>query len=131
MYDLGTGVEAIVVWIGDLVDTLRVELTALIRDGPPAAFKELINLAVTDFTAAPVDTSTVPAAESVPTGETVPTGDGTLLDLDILSSSSVLLPVKTGNANAIEKAVAGLNGDVSLSHPSSSHAVTFFFYWER
>lgn len=109
--------------MGDLMDKLRVDLTALTRDSLHEVRNELVDLAVEEFTDTSVNTSAAPGSESVSTGEVVLTRGSTLMDLDIVSSGSVPLPAKDGDAKAIGKAVANLIGDISASHPSASLAV--------
>lgn len=101
MDGVSKGVGSIVVLMGAAIDQKPVDPTALIGDGPRATCEVLINLAGTDFMAAPDDISTVSGAESVPTGAVVPTWGGTLLELDLIPSWSVPLLAKTGDSDAI------------------------------
>lgn len=120
---LGTCVEAIVKRLGDVTDQLRIDLTSLVRDGLRAVCKELIDLALADFTGASDDTSGAPDAESVPAGGAVLSMCVALMALEVVPSGSIPTPNKEGVTDAIEKAVTNLIGDTSLSHPSASSAV--------
>lgn len=66
MDGLETDVKAIVVWMGDVKDNMRLDLTTLIQDGPCAACEKLLSLAVSNFTAASVVTFAASGAGSVP-----------------------------------------------------------------
>lgn len=120
---LGMDAEAIVMRSGDLMDKMRLDLTALFRESLRAACDEFINLAVVSFTAASVSTSAASGAGCDPSGKAVPSGGVALMGFEIVPSESVPVPAKDGDAITIKKAVAVLNGDESFSHLSASHAV--------
>lgn len=123
MDGLGTGVEAIVVRIGDVMDKLRLDLATLIQDDPRASYEKLVNHAVSDFTSASIDNSDALCAGAAPAGETVHLRGTTYMEFDVVSFGPVPLFAEAGDANAIEKAVAVLTGDVRSSHHLLSHAV--------
>lgn len=106
-----------------MMSKIRLELFALIRDGPRAACKELINLAVADFTAAFVETSTAPGAGSAQAGGSPPPRSSTTIDIDVVPFWFEPPSAGSGDSNAIENAVADHIGGVSHSHPSASRTV--------
>lgn len=115
--------EAILVRMGDLKHKWRLNFTAHIRDGPRAAFGKLIDLATADFSAAPVDTFAAPGVGFVTTGGLVSTRFSTLMDLEVVSFESVLVPAEAGDANAVKKAVAELIKVEYLSQQSASQVL--------
>lgn len=81
---LGTAIEAIVVWMADLIYRLQVNFTALIQHGSRAACEEHINFSAADFTDESVDTSAGFRTRSVPSGEVVLTRSDKLMDFEVI-----------------------------------------------
>lgn len=123
MDGLGSVVKGIFLRMGDMMDRLWADLTALIRDSPRAACKGFIDLTVADFTTVCIDTSAAPGAGCFPAGEDVFLRRSPLMDLHVIPFGSVPSPAKAGDANDTEKAVADPIFDVSPSHLSAKHAV--------
>lgn len=105
------------------MDKLRLDLTTLIRKCPHAACEERLKLAQADFHAVSIKTFAAPVAGSAPADEVAHLQRTTLIDLDFVHSGSVPLSTKARDSNAIEKTVDNLVNDVSITHPSASHAV--------
>lgn len=123
MDGLRTGVQAIYVQMGDVMDGQRLDLSSLIGDGPRAVCEEIVKLAVADFTAASVNTLTTAGARSASSREAPPLEGTTILHLDVVPLGSVLLPAEACEAYVIKMAFADLIGDVFTSHPSGLHAL--------
>lgn len=103
MDGLGTGVEAIVDWIRDMMDKLRPAFSALFQVGTRAVCEELMNLAVADFMATSVDTFDAFGAGFAPAGEAISFRCTTLMDFDVVRSGSVPFPADVGNVDAFGK----------------------------
>lgn len=116
-------VDAIVVHGGDLMYTLRLDLTTIIRNGPRATREDFITLALSYLTAVSIDASATLGAGSVPTGDAVLLRYNPLLDIHNVFYGSVTLTADTYVAIAIAKAVADIIRDVSSSHPLALHVV--------
>lgn len=127
MNGLGTGVEAIFARMRGVMDKLRLDLYALIRDGSRAACEKRIKTAIADITAISVDTFTAPGAGSTAGVKTVPFQATALMDLDVFPSWSVPLAAEASDDNAIEKVLAVLFGDVCRSHTSALYTVNALF----
>lgn len=105
------------------MDNLRLDLTNLIRVGPRAAWKELINLVLEDFTATSDDTSAAPGAGLAAAGEVVPLRGTTRTDLNIVLSGSLPRSTNAGDACVFGKALVDSIGNKSHSKPSASDAL--------
>lgn len=79
-----TGVEVFAVWMGDMMDKEALDRSALTRDSPRAACKDLIILAAADTAAKSNDTSGVSCSGSAPTCEEVLSRGTALMDLGIV-----------------------------------------------
>lgn len=89
MNGAGTDAKGIVARMGDMMNNLRVKLSALMRDGPPATCEDHINLAVADFGTASIATSAASGAGSFSDDKAVLLRCGTLMDVNVVPSGSV------------------------------------------
>lgn len=123
MNGLGTGVYSILLLLDGVMRSPQEELSALVRDVPGAACKELTNVSVAGFTAPPIGSPDFVDLKSLPTGEVASALCGILMDLELDPSKSVPSPADAATVSFIEKAVADLMGDVRPSPRLVLHAV--------
>lgn len=85
MDGVGTGIEAILVWMGDKLNKMWLDLSSLIRDSLSVACDELINPVFAEFTVVSIDASAGPSAGSFSAGEAVRLRGSALLNLECCS----------------------------------------------
>lgn len=123
MNELGAGIYGILLWLNKVMCEMQENLAVRIRNSPRAACKEIINLSVTDFTAASIVTSKAPAQRSPPTSEVASARGDTPMDLDVVLFRSVPLLAEAGKTGPNKNATCHLIADMRPSDFSAPHTV--------
>lgn len=126
MNSIGTDVDYLIARKNVTIRSSLEELAPLFNESHHAAFEELANPLVAEFTTfltgppASVDWQTLPTVRFTLTKRT------TLKDINVVPSGSVPSPWEVGGVTSFEKAVMDDIGDLIPSKPSASHAAKVF-----